>query len=197
MPVSLELADKWPDPRVFGSGHSYDRVMVPKGLSLLKGLELFMPQKYPDGTDKLGKIQYAIGYGHQGKTGVWPSQEEIYHGDITLTEAQGSEILLKDLEQELLPGLYRLIKCNINSYMFSACAIMLLNMGMTKFKDTLVVQYLNQARYVKACRSFLLDDNNHGINNQARNIAGVTVTMDGLSVRRAVEMALFATKIEK
>lgn len=195
MAVSPALANVWPDPKVFGSGHSYERKMIPEGIAMLKRLEFFMPKKYPDGTDDNGKIQYAIAYGHQGKTGVWPSQQEITDGELEFTEEQGAEILRMDLEQEFLPGLDRLIKANVTTYMFNACASLLLNKGMTRFKTTLAVSYLNQGEYVKACRSFLLDDDNNGINNVSRNAAGVVITRDGLSIRRAIEMSLFATKL--
>lgn len=193
MTISPDLVNIWPNPKVFGLGHTYERKMIPEGMVVAKRLEFFMPKKYQDGANEAGEIQYAIAYGHQGKTGVWPSQKEIAEGDLEFTEEQGAEILRQDLELEFVPGLDRLIKCNINTYMFNACALMLLNKGMTEFKNTLVVKYLNEGRYVKACRSFLLDDDNHGINNVTHNAAGQLVILDGLSMRRGIEMSLFAT----
>lgn len=196
MPVRADLVDVWPNPIVFGGGHTYDRVMNDAGMAKIKRWETFQPKKYPDGVDAQGKPQWAICYGHSGKTGVGPTQQEIAEGDFEFTEPQGLAMLKADLEVEFLPALDRLIDCNINTYMFNGVAIFAYNLGITRFRRTLVLEKLNQGKYIAACAAFLVDPEGRSLNNRQRNAEGILEVRNGLTCRRADEMSLFLTKVD-
>ena len=196
MPVRDDLKDVWPNPVVFGKGHTYDRVMTDDGMTKIRRWETFQPKKYPDGVDVNGKPQWAICYGHSGKTGVWPSQQEIAEGELEFTEPQGSLILQQDLAVEFVPRLDRLIDCNITTHMFNGVAVFAFNVGVTRFRRTLVLENLNKGKYIAACAAFLVDPQGQSLNNRQRNAEGILEVRNGLTCRRADEMSLFLTKVD-
>lgn len=183
--AKLELAAKWPSVDWIGPGHTYERKMHKVGLYKIKRWERFIPRRYPDVVDKDGKQWWAIGFGHGGASGVWPSQEEIASDTLTLTLEQGIEILDADLAVEYVPGVDRAIVANATQDMFNACVIMAFNMGMTKWKKTSVLTNLNNAKYVAACASFVAY-------NRARNPETKLLEVrNGLTCRRCDEASLF------
>lgn len=189
--VSPELADVWPSFEVFGRAHDWERdvsVINAESVDRIKRWEVFSPKKYLDVVDKTGKEWYAIGYGHGGASGVWPSQEEIVAGDITLTLPQATEILAEDLFTEYIPGVQRAIKCNLNPFMLGAMTMCAFNMGVTRFKRTTMITHLNQGKYVAACASLI--SYNKALNPKTLQLE----VRNGLTCRRMDEGSLFLTK---
>lgn len=190
MVIDPKLANIWPNETVFGTKHSYKREMNDEGLYRIQRWELFVPHKYVDVIDKDGKTWYAIGFGHGGASGIWPSQEEIANGNIELTLDQAHEIFHKDLDAEYVPGVDKSIYANITTYMFNALVMTAFNMGMTRFRKTDMVWNLNQGKYIAACASFI--SYNKAINQETR----VLEVRNGLTCRRMDEGSLFLTKKE-
>lgn len=189
--VIPELENVWPSFEVFGNGHSWERdvnTLNDESVDKIKRWEVFSPKKYKDVVDKTGKQWYAIGFGHGGASGVWPSHNEIVNGDITLTLQQATDILAEDLFVEYVPGVQRAIKCNMNPFMLGAMTMCGFNMGMTKFRKTSMVTHLNQGKYIAACASLV----NY---NKAYNPKTLQLEVrNGLTCRRQDEGSLFLTK---
>ncbi|CAG2171839.1 unnamed protein product [Oppiella nova] len=139
------------------------------GLSLLKQSEGFVPNFYKD---QIG-LQ-TIGYGHacqwQGCAGINPP----------ITEAQGTQILMKDLVQfedcvnTAAPGLTQ------NQY--DACVDFAFNMGCGAFQGSDILRNIKAKNYQAAANSFA-----------EYNVAGGQV-IEGLTVRRQNEKNLFLKK---
>lgn len=196
--LGLIYEDMWPKEDFYGNGHSYARALVPEFWNRLKRWERFMPKKYLDTVLKDGTEVWAIGYGHSGKSGVWPSQQEIIDGDITLTQEQAWNILQQDMYDEYVPQLSRLIKVNVTNYMFSGMMLTFFNMGETSYRKTIVLSTLHTGKYLAACTRFLVLEDGTTTNNKARDPSTHELVMqNGLSCRRADEMSLYLTRIDK
>jgi len=197
----LAFEDMWPKEDFYGNGHSYERMMVPEGWAKLKRWERFMSKKYVDTTihnpDGTTTEVWAICYGHSGHSGVWPSQQEIIDNNYEFTQEEAWDILQKDMHAEYIPQLSRLIKVNVTSYMFSGLLLIFFNMGETKFKKTAILPILHTGKYLAACTAFLVLPDGTTTNNKAGNVSGVLVMQNGLSCRRADEMSLYLTRIDR
>lgn len=196
--IDPALANLWPSVDVFGPDHNFERVMEQKGILSLKRWERPKLTKYIDVVDKNGKIWYAIGVGHGGASGVWPSQEEIANSDLVLTMDQALRIFADDLALEYEPGVNRLIKSNITSFMYSSMVHCAFNLGITRFAQTAMVKHLNtisektgEVKYIAACASLQLY-------NRARNEkTRLLEVRNGLTCRRQCEGELFLTVKEE
>lgn len=186
--IAEHLVNVWPSPDVFGKGHSYERVMTTEGVDRIKRWEVYSSKKYIDVVDKHGKTWWAIGYGHGGASGVWPSQQEIADGDLVLTIKQATEILAQDLEVEYVPRTSRLIKCNLTNFMLSSMVMTSFNMGITRFAKTSMIHHLNNGKYIAACAS--LKNYNKAVNPKTLLLE----ERNGLTCRRMDEGSLFLTR---
>lgn len=193
----LQFKDMWPDVDFYGNGHEYNRQLVPEFWFRLRRWERFKSKKYVDYTLPNGTKVYAIGFGHSGHSGIWPSQEEIVNGDIELTFEQAWDILIQDVYAEYLPQLNKRIKVNITNYMLSGMMLTLFNMGETNFRKTTILDVLHTGKYLAACAAFLVLPDGQSVNNKARNKEGKLEVQNGLTVRRADEMSLYATRVDK
>lgn len=193
----LAFEDMWPKEDFYGNGHQYDRKLVPEFWTKITRWERFMPKKYVDTVLKDGTKVWAICYGHSGKSGVWPSQAEIIANDYEFTRAEGLAMLKKDMDEEYLPALSRLIKVNVTNYMLSGIAMTLFNMGQTAYRKAHVIASLEKGKYLEACTRFLILEDGTSTNNKARDSSGNLVMQNGLSCRRADEMSLYLTRVDK
>ena len=80
--------------------------------------------------------------------------------------------------------------------MFNGVAVFAFNVGVTRFRRTLVLENLNKGKYIAACAAFLVDPQGQSLNNRQRNAEGILEVRNGLTCRRADEMSLFLTKVD-
>lgn len=191
MLIAEHLKDIWPNPDVFGPTqmHSYERIVNVETIQKIQRWEVFKPKKYLDVVDKNGKEWYCIGFGHGGASGVWPSHEQILNDNLVITRPQAVNILLDDLRAEYVPRTSKLIKCNINTFMFGAMVMCAFNMGMTRFAKTSMVTHLNNGKYIAACAAL------KNYNKQRNPITLQLEEKNGLTCRRMDEGSLFLTKL--
>lgn len=103
------------------------------GLSVLKDLEEFRLVAYDDG----GGV-WTIGYGHT---------EGVRPGD-TIDEAKAEMLLVQDLEpaeREVNTS----VKVKLTQSMYDALVLFVFNVGVKAFRDSQLLNFLNQKNYFK------------------------------------------------
>lgn len=197
----LAFKDMWPLEDFYGNGHSYNRELPPEFWARLARWERFKPKKYIDTVLKDGTEVWAIAFGHSGHSGVWPSQQEIIDNDYEFTYEQAWDILVKDIYAEYLPQLNKKIRPNVTNYMLGGILLTFFNMGQTKYRETVVLSTLETGRYLTACTRFLVLEDGTTTNNKSRvrhpDGTSELVMQNGLSCRRADEMSLYLTRVDK
>ncbi len=136
------------------------------GLQIIKDSEGLRLESYEhDG-------KWFIGYGHSRTAGP----------GMSVTEAEATELLREDVSgAEDAVRQYVLVPVNENQ--FSAMTSLAYNLGPVKFRDTFVVQRINEGDYDGAADAFLIHDR--------IRVNGELQSVDYLTVRREQERALF------
>lgn len=144
------------------------------GVALIKEFEGFVPKWYPDPVGV-----WTIGYGHTDSAGSpkWATSKTM-----TLTEAEGTAILQRDLGQ-YEAAVTRAVKVPLNENQFAALVSFTYNLGAGNLNQSTLLRKLNAGDYDGAAGEF------------ARwNKAGGKV-LNGLVRRRAAERALFEKRV--
>ena len=146
------------------------------GLALIKEFEGFVAQWYPDPAH--GWKVPTIGYGHTDSAG---SPKYATSKNLTLTEADGSAILQRDLGQ-YEAAVSAAVRVPLNENQFGALVSFTYNLGAGNLGSSTLLRKLNAGDYAGAAGEF-----------PRWNKAGGKV-LAGLTRRRAAEQALF-TKV--
>ena len=161
-----------------------------RGIALIKAKELFMAKAYFCPAHKL-----TIGYGHV----ILYGEEYLTH--TTLTEAQASELLAKDLvwyERAVNAA----VKVPLTQNQFDACVTMCFNIGTAGFSSSNLVKQINARAAEAVIRPYWLvwnkmdgtrngkDDDGDGSVDEP----GEKQVAPGLTKRRQQEVDLFFTK---
>lgn len=182
---------------VFGNGHSFDRVITDQGLALIIRWETFQARRYLDASKKGSR--WAIGFGHTEGGDVEP---KIIPSDMVLTFDQAHEILRADCEKKA-QWLRKQIKVPVTTPMFNSLVSLTLNAGEGNVEKGLVIDLLNQEKYIAACAAFVDPVRGHifasydvdkdgQISDEERH-----QRINGLICRRMTEGAMFMTKKER
>jgi len=171
---------------LYGSGHNFDQLITAEGMAFIARWEQFVDHWYEDGIwrsgPKEGQAKFSIGFGH-GEAGDY--EPKVYDPTLKITYDQGISIFRLDLESKAKAVRNRL-KVKVNSYQFNALVSLVFNYGQGSVdKVNSVFPLLNQELYVAASVGFLKCNILHGVEK------------NGLTVRRACEIALFATRIDQ
>lgn len=151
--------------------------LSPNGLAILKDIEKFRSKPYRDAAGKL-----TIGYGHKIK-----ATERFLH---PITPAEGEALLKADLEtaetyinatmagKGSLNGGYRLTQCQ-----YDALVLLVFNIGVTAFRSSTLLVYLQNGDMDKAAEQFLVWNKT--------TVDGKKQVCQGLVARRGIERLLF------
>jgi lysozyme len=147
-----------------------------KGLSLIKKEERFMARKYlcPAGKP-------TIGYGHV----ILPSEAHL--NTATLTEAQASELLVKDVARQYGAHVASRLTRAVTQNQFDALVSLTYNIGTGGFDKSSVLRLANAGNtsHEAICQAF-------GLWNKVTNPKTKKLEVsNGLTVRRAREAALY------
>jgi GH24 family phage-related lysozyme (muramidase) len=165
---------------IFGTGHSFDRVILPETVALIERWELFMPTRYPDGKNADGTVRYSIGFGHAEHGDHEP---KIILNNMVLTIEQAREILTLDIATKARFVNTR-IKVPLTNYMYGALVSLVYQSGQGRVdREGTIIPLLNEGNYVKAAVAML-----------AMNKKMDGTVIDGLTLRRATEVGFFMTK---
>lgn len=165
---------------VFGEGHSIERKTIPETVSLIERWELFIPNWYPDGTKEDESILYSCCFGHA--EGGDHDPKTMVPGQ-TFTIEEGREILANDIKTKSHWVDVR-VKVPITTYMFGALTSLAFQYGQGRIDESgLVIPKLNEGKYVQAAIEML-----------QLNKTKAGDVLNGLTVRRACEIAFFMTK---
>lgn len=149
----------------------------PNGLAILKDIEKFRANVYLDAA-----IKPTIGYGHKIK-----STERFFR---PITPAEGEALLKGDLEtaenyinatmagKGSLNGGYRL-----NQYQYDALVLLVFNIGVTAFRSSTLLIYLQNGDMDEAAEQFLVWNK--------ITVNGKKQVSKGLVARRGIERVLF------
>jgi lysozyme len=139
------------------------------GIALIKAFEGYSPTIYlcPAGKP-------TIGYGH-----VVCAED---HFTSSITEAEASELLIKDLVSRET-AVSEMIKIPINQNQFDALISFAYNLGISALRGSTLLRYLNSRKFDMAAGEFLKW-------NKA-TVKGQMVTLAGLAKRRKAEKDLF------
>ena len=160
------------------------RTISDKGLNLLIELERERLEAYDDarpnvklapGDKVLGTL--TIGVGHTGS--------DVYIGQ-KISKEESRQILLTDL-QKYEDAVYNSVRVPLNDNQFDALVIFTFNVGIESFKNSTLLQLLNLGKYQEVPTQ-LARWNKTTIN-------GKTVVSQGLTNRRAKEIALWNTLV--
>jgi lysozyme len=147
-----------------------------KGLSLIKKEEKFMAKRYlcPAGKP-------TIGYGHV----ILASEAHL--NTATLTEAQASELLVKDVARQYGAHVASRLTRAVTQNQFDAMVSLTYNIGTGGFDKSSVLRLANagSTSHEAICQAF-------GLWNKVTNPKTKTLEVsNGLTVRRAREAALY------
>lgn len=171
---------------LYGDGHQFNQAVSYAGTQFIARFEQWVPKWYPDGTwregPKKGEPKYSCCYGHQEGGDNPPF---TYAPDQTFTVEQGLAIFKSDLQSKARAVRNRL-EVKVNTYQFNALLSLLYNYGQGSVdKVNSVFPLLNQELYVAASVGFLACNKFQGVEK------------NGLTVRRACEIAMFTTRVMK
>ncbi len=139
-----------------------------KAIALIKKYETYRGTVYDD-------VGYpAIGYGHRIVPG------ELF---VSLTEPEASALVDTDLRPRV-QYIESIVKVPLNDGQFNALVDFVYNVGVGAFRDSTLLELLNQGKYVEASDQFLLW-------HHYTNAAGEKVDSEGLKLRREDERKLF------
>ena len=198
-------------PHFYGEGHTFDMVLIPEGIKRGCRWEAFSPIPYKD-KHKSG-FKWAVAFGHVFGGQNDPiiisddGKEFEYKGQLRreLTREEGMEIFLADMESKM-SFLRKKIKVPVTTHMFNALGLLVLNTGEGNFEAGPVLPLLNIERYVGASAAFMhhnkswqpMKDENGFIVLDDTGKPKLALQQDnGLTVRRATEIDLFSTRIDK
>ncbi len=165
---------------VFGAKHSFERIIRPEFLPILKRSEAWRPKRYPDGKRKDGSIVYSICYGHKedGDNPPFKITE-----DMEFTEEEGTEILIKDIGRQAHYIDVR-VKAPMTTFQFEALSSLCFQYGLGRLDKTDLFPLLNSENYIDA--GILMLD-------LAADTSGKVLR--GLRFRRAIEVAHYLTQV--
>lgn len=147
------------------------------GIELLKSLEGFSPKAYSDAGGKK-----TIGYGHLIVPG-----DGVVPSDI-IDKVQATGLLLRDVKKAV-DVVNDSVVPSINQNQFDALVIFVFNVGTSAFRNSTLLQLLNNSDFVEAAKQFPLWC-------KVRN-KGMFVELAGLKNRRLKEQELFNTPVEE
>lgn len=139
------------------------------GINLIKSFEGCELSSYADPTGVL-----TIGYGHTGVDVI--AYEHI-------TQARAEAILNQDLEK-FVTGVSHLVSVPLNQNQFDSLVSLAFNIGLSAFKDSTLLQKLNQKDYAGAANEF------------PRWCHAGGRILDGLVLRRKAEQVLFNKPVD-
>lgn len=195
-------------PHFYGEGHSFDKVLIPEGIELMTRWEDFSPTPYKD-AHKQG-FKWAICFGHVfgGQNDPINISEDgtefEYKGQLRreLTRAEGMEIYMADIGSKL-DWLKKKVKVKTTTFMWNALGSLVLNAGEGNVDEGPVLPLLNREFYVAAGAGFLYhnkkwvhlkDPKGELLYDEAGNKIMDLIVDNGLTTRRACEIALFTTR---
>lgn len=191
----------------FGRGHTFDLVVTQAGLDVAARYETEQLKPYKD-AHRTG-FKWAIGYGHVEGGDVEP---KIITPDMKITSEEAWAILRADMEDNA-QWLRKRITSRPNTCMFNALVSLTLNAGKGNIGGvpkknipvSRVLTALNAERYVEAGAAFI--DHRYAwfpvldpfTKKPMLSDSGKVITerkeVNGLTLRRGLEMALYQTKI--
>jgi lysozyme len=146
-------------------------------LDLLKSMESFEPYTKPD---PVGKP--TIGYGHYLQT---PEEVAKYEGK-TLTEAEATQLLRKDVEEHQKPWISQ-IKVPVSQEQIAAMTLAAFNLGAYHKSIKKMVDLTNEGKTEEAAAVLLHED----LTTAKDDRTGQRVQLPGLVKRRGLESGLF------
>lgn len=166
--------------KVWGSGHSAARILIPMTVQLIQRWELELKYWYPDGKRADGTTKWSCCYGH-AEDGDHPPFKRT-EGQ-TFTSEECNVILALDINTKA-KWIDRKVKVPITPYMFGALTSLVYQYGQGNLdKSGLVIPALNDGRYVDAaCEILQLNKKSNG------------QVSKGHTLRRASECALFMVR---
>jgi GH24 family phage-related lysozyme (muramidase) len=167
--------------RIWGDGHSYDRVINPETFQFIREKEQFRSMWYEDGLCRDGVTpRYSIAFGHAEEGDNWPFKRS---DTTSVTLAQAEEILLKDVEIKAR-YINKVVTVPLTTFQYGALVSLCYQQGQGRLTENpILINWLNKREYVIAGTMFL---------NYNRN--GKGEYKDGLLLRRAAEIGLFMTR---
>lgn len=198
-------------PHFYGEGHSFERVLIDEGIKRGCRWEAFSPVPYKD-KHKDG-FKWAICYGHvfggqNDPIVIDPETLEFeYKGQKRreLTPEEGMEIFLADMESKMR-FLRKKVLVKTTTCMWNALGLLVLNTGEGNFMEGPVLPLLNKEFYVGASAAFMYhnkswrdvkDENGVVVLGEDGKPLRALQIDNGLTVRRATEIDLFSTRIDK
>lgn len=198
-------------PKFYGEGHSFEMVLIPEGIEVMTRWEDFSPVPYKD-AHKVG-FKWAIAFGHVFGGQNDPivisddGKEFEYKGQPRreLTREEGMEIYMADVEAKM-SWLRKKIKVPVTTFMFNSLGSLVLNAGEGNVDEGPVLPLLNKEFYVAAGCGFLyhnkkwvhLKDPKGALLYDEAGKAIMDLQVDnGLTTRRACEIALWTTRKDK
>lgn len=164
---------------IWGSGHSFDRAILPETVALIKRWELFKPRRYVDGKREDGSPVWSIGWGHSEDGDIEPKK---IPEDMVLTLEQADAILDKDIARKAHFVNVR-VTAPVTSYMRGSLTSFVFQYGNGRVDNTPVIGLINEGEYIKAaCAMLDRYDRQDGTLD------------DGLRLRRASEIGLYMTR---
>lgn len=175
----------------YGDGHIFIEEINEPGMDFIERFEQWVPKWYTDGEwrsgPKKGETKYSCCFGHQEGGDNPPFK---YDPNQTFTMEEGRLIFRNDLKSKS-----RFVRTRatvkLNSFMFSALVSLVYNYGEGNVDEVnSVFPLLNQELYLAAGVGFLKC-------NKITLKDGTVVEKNGLTTRRACEIALFSTRVMK
>jgi GH24 family phage-related lysozyme (muramidase) len=154
----------------------------PDGVALIKEMELFVAEAYPDHGGRL-----AQGYGHS-------VGEPVPALGTSWTEEYASQVLEADLAR-IAEQVRGSIKVDLNDRQFGAVVSLVFNRGIGNFRKTKVLELINSPdisnHLIKAGCAFVDEENCRAKDKDT----GIVRVFLGLKMRRIKEASLFLTKV--
>jgi len=173
--------------KIFGIGHSFERVDIPETVPLVERWETFIDHWYEDGIRKRdtpagpkGSIIWSCCFGH-AEDG--DNEPKIMKPGQTFTIEEGRILLALDMKIKARYVDAR-VSVPITTFMRGALTSLVFQYGQGRFDEENLIPILNEGKYTKFARSLL---------KLSKTTAGVD--LDGLALRRACEVAFFMTQI--
>jgi GH24 family phage-related lysozyme (muramidase) len=165
---------------VFGSKHSFERIIRPSFYPHLKRSEAWRAKRYPDGMRGDGSLVYSICYGHKedGDNPPFKITE-----DMEFTEEEGTLILIRDINRQAHYIDVR-VKAPLTTYQFEGLSSLCFQYGLGRLDKTNLFPLLNAENYIDAF-DLMLD--------LTTNTSGKV--LKGLRFRRASEVTHCLTQV--
>jgi GH24 family phage-related lysozyme (muramidase) len=193
---------------VWGSGHTFERIVTPWGGAQITRWEKWVPRWYADGFWKYGprkdQIKYSCCFGHQEGGENWPFE---YDPEQTFTKEQGNEIFRKDVEAKARFVRKRL-KSDIwvTTPMFQALVSIVFNAGEGNIEEGRILTLFNEGAYTAAIAAFqdhiyawekVKDESGNDVIGADGKPLKHRVKKNGLINRRGTEQGICMTYIER